>query len=138
MPTIEAKIWLALKDRIGTLVTDPVIPAYGPDEIVAQPAPYILISDIRNTPMRYGISNKGPNGYSGTLVLAVHYPIAAKDITHTQLLELAGTIAAHFPSDTRMQFQDICLRATGPADVAQPYRQDTNRVVLVRVPWSSF
>lgn len=139
MPTTQTQIWLALKSRIATLVTAPVMSIYGPDAVIDATGPYVLVSDVRNTPLRFGISNsKGLHGFSGTLILAIHYPITAPGITHERLLQMGGVIAEHFKADTRMSSGDVCLRVTDEPDVVQPYRQDANRVVLVRVPWSSF
>lgn len=137
MPTHPTSIWLALKSHIDTLTPVPAMTIYEPDAVVSTSAPYILTSDVRNTPIRRGISGKRSlHEFSGTLMLSVHYPIA-HPASHVQLVEMGGVIAGHFPADLRMSYGDACLRVTQEPDVSQPYRQDNNRVVVVRVPWST-
>lgn len=137
MPTHPTSIWLALKSRIDTLVPVPAMTVYEPDAVVPGNAPYILTSDVRNTPVRRGVRGKrGLHEFSGTLMLSVHYPIS-HPASHVQLVQMGGVIADHFPADLRMRHGDVCLRVTQEPDVSQPYRQDNNRVVVVRVPWST-
>lgn len=137
MPTHNASIWLALKSRIDTLAPAPAMPIYEPDATVDSAAPYILVSDVRAEPVRYGISGgRDMHNFSGVLMLAIHYPVA-RPISYTQLSQMAGVIADHFPADTRMRYGNTCLRVTQEPDVQQPYRDGTMRVCVVRVMWSS-
>lgn len=146
MPSTETTDWLALKSRVDTLVTNPVMPVFEPGAIVTPPidasgpAPHILLSDVPNDPDRVGISRRGSAGVdhirSGTLMLTVQWPIA-RTVTHTQLKEIAGQIAAHFPADTCMSFGPSRLRVTQDAAALQPYVDGTYRVAVVRVFWSS-
>jgi len=141
MPTIETTDWLALKARADTLATDPAMQAYEPGEILTPPtdatgpAPYILMSDVTNTPERVGIDPR-LHIRSGTFMLAIQWPIARK-ITHAQLKEIAGQVAAHFPADQCMSFGPSRLRITQDADAMQPYVDGAYRVAVVRVFWSS-
>jgi len=147
MPSIEATDWLALRSRIDTLVTDPAMTAFDPGAIVTPPSdangplPFILLSDVPNDPQRIGISRRGSAGVdhirSGTLMLAVQWPIA-RAISHIQLREIAGQIAAHFPADTCMTYGPSRLRVTQDAAAMQPYIEGAYRVAVVRVFWSSF
>lgn len=146
MPAIETSDWLALKSRIDTLVTDPVMPRFEPGAIVTPPtdatgpAPYILLSDVPNDPQRVGLSARANVGVdhvrSGTLLLSIQWPIA-RAVSHTQLRELQGQVAAHFPADLCMSFGASRLRTTQDAGVLQPYVEDAYRVAVVRVFWSS-
>lgn len=146
MPSIETTDWLALKGRVDTLVTDPVMPRFEPGAIVTPPKdavgplPYILLSDVTNDPARVGLSSRGISGVdhirSGTLMLTVQWPIA-RAVTHTQLKEIAGQIAAHFPADTCMTFGPSRLRVTADASALPAYVDGAYRVVVVRVLWSS-
>lgn len=146
MPSIETTDWLALKSRIDTLVTDPVMTRYEPDALVTPPtdaigpAPYILLSDVTNDPVRVGLSARPVVGVdhvrSGTLMLTVQWPIA-RAVTHVQLKEIGGQIAAHFPADTCMTFGPSQLRVTADAAALPAYVDGAYRVVTVRVFWSS-
>jgi hypothetical protein len=137
MPSIEATDWLALKARIDTLVTDPAMQVIEPDAILQLPAePHILLSDVTNDPVRVGVNNSTPHVRSGTLMLAVHWPIS-RAVSHPQLKEIAGQIAAHFPADTCMSFGPSRLRVTQDASTIPAYVAGAYRVAVVRVLWSS-
>lgn len=139
--TVEAALWLALKSHLDTLVTNPVMTAYEPGEVIQNssdasgPLPYILIGDARNEGDRVGISNP-VNIHSGTALLTLQWPLA-RAITHTQLMQIGGTIADHFPADTRMRSGATSIRVTRRADVLQPFLDGAIRAVPVRVPWST-
>lgn len=141
MPAIETTDWLALKKRIDKLVTNPVMQRFEPDAIftppkdASGPAPYILISDVVNDPVRGGISGV-PGIRSGTLMLTVMWPIA-RAVSHPQLKEIAGQIAAHFPEDLCMTSGPSRLRVTQDSASLQPYVDGAYRVAVVRVFWSS-
>lgn len=146
MPSIQTSDWLALKSRIDTLVTDPTMQRFEPGAIVTPPtdangqAPYILLSDVPNDPQRVGLSARANVGVdhirSGTLLISVQWPIA-RAVSHTQLKEITGQIAAHFPADTCMTFGASRLRTTQDAAALQPYVDGAYRVAVVRVFWSS-
>lgn len=146
MPSIVTTDWLALKARIDTLVTAPAMTKFEPGDILTPPtdatgpAPYILLSDVPNEPVRVGLSSRGIAGVdhirSGTLLLTIQWPIA-RAVTHVQLREIAGQIAAHFPADTCMTYGPSRLRVTQDADAPQPYVDGAYRVAVVRVLWSS-
>lgn len=139
MPATETTDWLALRARVDTLAT--TMPVFDPGALVTPPkdatgpAPYILLSDVTNQPDRRGIDPR-LHVRSGMLMLTVQWPIA-RAVTHTQLKEVAGQIAAHFPADTCMTFGASRLRVTSDASVVQPFVEGVYRVAVVRVPWSS-
>lgn len=141
MPSIHATDWLALKGRIDTLVTDPVMPRLEPGAIVTPPSdatglsPYLLLSDVTNPPDRVGIDPR-LHIRSGTLMLAIQWPIS-RAVEHTRLKEIGGQIAGHFPADQCMAFGPSRLRVTRDADVMQPFVDGTVRVCVVRVAWAS-
>ena len=136
MPSIQTTDWLALKSRIDTLVTDPVMPRFDPGAILKQPAePHILLSDVTNDPDRRGIDPR-LHVRSGTLMLAIQWPLA-REIAHTQLKEIAGQIAAHFPADTCMRYGPSRIRVTSNASALPSFVDGAYRVSIVRVPWSS-
>ncbi len=141
MPSIETTDWLALKSRIDTLATVPALVRFEPDAMVTPPvdaigpAPYILLSDVVNDPTRAGI-DPSLHVRSGTLMLALQWPIS-RPASHTQLKEVAGQIAAHFPADTCMSFGTSRLRVTQDAASMQPFTEGAYRVAVVRVFWSS-
>ncbi|MHA0335828.1 phage tail terminator-like protein [Sphingomonas aquatilis] len=141
MPATQTTDWLALKARIDTLATNPTMPVFDPGAIVMPPKdatgalPYILLSDVTNDPVRGGISGV-PSIRSGTLMLSVMWPLA-REIAHTQLREIAGQIAAHFPEDLCISYGPSRLRVTQDSAAMQSYVDGAYRVSVVRVVWSS-
>jgi len=142
MPSTQTNDWLALKSRVDTLVITPALKTFDPGAIVTPPsdatgpAPFILLSDVTNDPVRVGINRSVPHVRSGTLMLAVQWPVA-RAVSHTQLKEIAGQIAAHFPADTCMSYGASRLRVTTDASALPAYVDGAYRVAVVRVPWSS-
>lgn len=141
MPELSTTDYLALKRRIGTLVTTPTLARFEPDEIFTPasdaigPLPFLTISDAVNDPVRMGIRGV-PNVRSGTLMLTVMWPIA-RPVSHVQLKELAGQIAAHFPEDLCLSYGPSRLRVTQDSAPLQPYVDGPYRVCVVRVFWTS-
>jgi len=142
MPAVQTTDWMALKARIDTLVTDTAMQVFEPGAIVTPPSdatgplPYVLLSDVTNDPTRVGVNSSVPHVRSGTLMLAVQWPIA-RSVSHTQLREIAGQIAAHFPADACMTFGQSRLRVTADASALPAYVDGAYRVAVVRVMWSS-
>lgn len=138
-PAVQTTDWLALRTRVATLVTD--MPVFDPGAVVEPPSdangplPFILLSDVTNDPDRRGI-DPSLHVRSGTLMLTIQWPIA-KPVTHTQLREIAGQIAAHFPADACMRFAASKLRVTSDASALPAFVDGAYRVAVVRVPWSS-
>lgn len=138
---VEAAIWAALKSRIDTLATDPPMTAYEPGEKITAgsdaygPLPYIIVGDSRNANDRITIAGD-THIYSGTALLTIQWPLA-RSITHLQLMQIAGAVAAHFPAGLRMRSGETLIRTTRAADVLAPFIDGAIRAVPVRVPWST-
>jgi len=160
MPSIETTDWLALKTRVDTLVTSPAMLRFDPGQVITPPVqteqnwdgeepwsneegwdtpglpmPFLLLSDVTNDPQRMGISGVD-HVRSGTLMITVQWPIA-RPISHVQLKEIGGQIAAHFPADTCMSFGPSRLRMTQDAAAMSAYVDGAYRVLPVRALWSS-
>lgn len=141
MPSIQTTDWLALKGRADTLVTAPVMPMYEPGAIVTPPtdalgkAPFILLSDVTNEPVRVGIDPR-LHIRSGTMMITVQWPIE-RPVEHARLKEIAGQVAAHFPADQCMSFGPSRLKVTQDSEAMQSYIEGAYRVAVVRVFWSS-
>ena len=134
LPKIETAVWMALSEAAHAIVTSPVIPIYEPGTVVSVTPPYILLSDVRNDKTRWGIA--GENELTGTLMATVHWPLS-KAITHTQLMEIGGTIAGNFPSDRCLQWGGVRVRIWRDSDVLAPYIDGAFRVMPVRIFWTT-
>lgn len=142
MQSVTTSHWLALKKRLSTLVTAPAMTAFDPGDVVNppkdgsnNPLPFILLSDVRNPNRRWGIAASASEN-SGTFMITVQWPLS-RAVTHAQLIEIGGQIAAHFPADLCMSFGGKQIRVERESDVVQPYVDGAYRVVLVRVFWST-
>ncbi|WP_303763818.1 phage tail terminator-like protein [Sphingobium yanoikuyae] len=147
MPTIQTTDWLAIKGRVDTLtialnLNEPGIQILEPGAIVKPaedgfgPQPYVMLSDVVNDPDRGGRIDPALHVRTGTLMLALHWPIS-RGISHVQLKEIAGQIAAHFTADTCMSYGPSHLRVTQDASLLPPFVDGAYRVAVVRVFWSS-
>lgn len=106
MPTIETKIWLALKARIESLplTYDRAWPAtkYEP----SARAPYLRIGKLSVDPMRLVLADGKPHERTGMLMVTLVHPLT-QDFSVYQ--DLQGKIAEHFKDGTRMTCQGICV-----------------------------
>lgn len=141
MPSTETKIWEALKARVKAMLGG--YPLAWPTEDFDSPsdasAPwaYIEVAHLVNDNSRIMIGSDDPHDRSGILQLSLMWPIANKT-TNSQLVELAGQIAAFFPTDLSMSFQDVVVRVERAPDVAQAFREEAYWQVPVRVRWRCF
>lgn len=142
MPSIQTTDWLAIKAHVDAMQVSPTMPVFEPEAIMTPPkdatgpTPFILLSDVPDDPQRVGIGTDVPHTRSGTLLLTVQWPIA-RAVTHTQLREIAGQIAAHFAADICMAFGPSRLRVVQDASTLQPFTEGAYKVAVVRVRWSS-
>lgn len=138
---VSNRVWLALKSRIDTLVTNPAMPIIWPLETFTRPSdasgplPFIVIDDHRNDNVAFGQSASVHNR-SGTLRLTVHWPIT-RPIEYERLAEIAGTVAAHFKSRTRMDYGDIHLVTEKDNDDVTYDRTEVDLLARINVPWFS-
>lgn len=149
MPTTEVKIWMALKARVQSLPVPVNYPIDWPMEVFqkpqagGRPSPYIEVRHLPNTAVRRFIGSNDPHERLGLVQLTLCWPVADVDTapgkTHPDVLtQMAGLIAAHFPTDLRMVFQEVTVRVEKAADVAQPFRDEAYWRMPVSVRWQSF
>lgn len=147
MPTIETSIWQALKARVQALGLG--LPINWPQTVEAKPQtsgkplPYVECRHLPNATVRRFIGSDDPHERPGILQLTLCWPVS--DIgtqdgeTHPdELIQRAGEIAAHFPTDHRMTFEGVTVRVERAPDVAQPFRDDAYWRCPVSVRYSCF
>lgn len=146
MPTIETKVWQALKARAATLpgftINWPLEP-FTPPVSGGKPSPYVEVRHMPNAVVRRFIGSSDPHERPGILQLTLCWPASeigtGSGQTHSDvLIQRAGEIAAHFPTDLRMPFQGVVVRVERAPDVAQPYRDDAYWRCPVSVRYSVF
>ncbi|MFT4076849.1 MAG: phage tail terminator-like protein [Asticcacaulis sp.] len=141
-PTVEQKIWQALKARVLTL------PVFYPQEMPLDddftkpvdgngPTPYIEVRHLPNNSTRILITSPGPHDRRGLIQLTLCIPVSMKR-SYEQVKQQAGDIAAWFPCDFKMSFQGVTVRVEKAPDEAQPYREDGYIRVPVTVNYQAY
>lgn len=131
MPTVETSTWLALKGRVASLVLSPALPIAWPNEAFSPPSgAYLRATWVPNITRRILIGSAGPHQRLSLLQIDVFRPL---DEPAAIALEIAGQVAAHFPTDLRMKSYDVTARVTEAPLVAQPIPNDTHLQVPVTV-----
>lgn len=99
--TMEGAIREALFARLATLVLSPVHPVAWPNLIFTPPASnrYLEVRFVPNTVGRLLIDTDGPHQRLGLLQVNVR----DKRNSGSQVDDIAGAVAAHFPADLRLQ-----------------------------------
>ncbi|PBC23473.1 MULTISPECIES: DUF4128 domain-containing protein [unclassified Mesorhizobium] len=136
MPSIETSIWLALKGRVQTLTLSPALPIAWPNEDFTKPITgYLRVTHVPNTNRRLFIGSTEPHQRLGLLQLDV---FSKKNQDASIGAEMAGQVAAWFPTDLRMIYGAIFARVTEAPVVAQPIADDTHWLVPVTISYECF
>ncbi len=147
MPTTETKIWQGLKARVASLplgltIDWPLMPFDKPQS-GGKPLPYVECRHIPNRVNRLLIGSQAPQERPGILQITLCWPASeistGSGKTHPDvLIQRAGEIAAHFPTDLRLTFDGVTVRVERAPDVSQAYRDDAYVRVPVSVRYSVF
>ena len=117
MPTFEAKAWLALRTRLTSLALTPVLPIAWPNEVFTPPAGgYLRVTYAPNVVVRQ-YTNSRVSYRPGIFLVNV---VSKLNQNMAVAIEIAGKVAAHFPQDLRMSYQDVTLYVEKEPDVRQP------------------
>lgn len=135
--TIEGAIQEALFARLATLVLSPVHLIAYPNVNFTKPANnrYLEARFIPNTVTRQFIGSTDPHQRQGFLQVNVR---DGKNENY-RITEIAGLVAAHFPTDLRLHHATgISVRISSAPQVGSMLVEDTPPGVLVPVliPWS--
>jgi len=136
MPSIETQIWLALKGRVQSLVLTPVLAIAWPNEDFIKPITgYLRVTHVPNVNRRLLIGSTEPHQRIGLLQVDV---FAKKNQDASVAAEIAGQVAAWFPTDLRMTYSTVAVRVTKAPDVAQAIADDTHWLVPTSVEYECF
>lgn len=131
MPSIETSVWLALKARVQELVLSPVLPVAWPNESFSKPTGgYLRVTWIPNINRRLFLAGSDPHQRLSLLQIDV---FSKKNQNVAVGLEIAGQVAAHFPSGLQMTAHGVTVRATAAPEVAQPIDDDTHLMIPVTI-----
>lgn len=137
--SIEASIWLAIKERIETR-----LPAYGkayPGETFTPPysgsvlLPYLRIGRVSAVPARQFIDNGQGYDRQGFIIVTLVAPLGQDVAVYDQT---AGQIAEHFNDETKMRFGSVCVSVPSYPQVLEGFEDNGYWTVPVRIPWRCF
>lgn len=136
MPSIETSIWQALRARVEALVLTPTLPIAWLNESFTKPTGgYLRVNWIPNINRRLFIGSAAPQQRLSLLQVDV---FSKTNQNAAVALEIAGQVAAHFPTDLRMTAHSVTARVTKAPDVAQAITDDTHLMVPVTVSIEAF
>lgn len=121
VPSIETKIYQAIKARVETLPMKSAYPIVWTDGAAYLPnpaQPYLRCTWLPNKTERQFIGSKDPHRRPGILQIDV---MGTKAQGSGVAREVAGQVAAHFPADMRLRFMDVKVRVLRDASVFSPF-----------------
>lgn len=136
MPSIETQM-ACLKGRVQALVLSPTLPIAWPNETYI-PSPtqnYLRVTHVPNVNRRLFIGSTEPHQRIGLLQVDV---FAKKNQDASVAAEIAGQVAAWFPTDLRLTYGTVAVRITKAPDVAQAIADDTHWLVPTSVEYECF
>lgn len=139
MPSVEVKIWLALKERIESipLAFDKAWPAetFTAPNDGNQLSPYLRIGRVTVDPVPILLDTGKKHNRTGTLMVTLVHPIG-QDVSVYD--EYAGQIATHFADGTQMRYNDVCVRVTAQPHVQPGFEENGYWNAPVSIPWLTF
>ena len=129
-PTIETAMRNAIEARVETLpmlATYPLVWTYGPAYTPDASKPYIRATWVPNATNRIFIGSTAPLHRLSLLQLDM---MGKKSWLGKQVTEIAGQIAAHFPTDLKLRAIGVTCRVTSAPHVAGVISGD----VFLQVP----
>lgn len=135
MPSVETKIWLALRARAEGLAALTGLMISWPNENFSAPAAgYLRVRHVPNVPSDYSLTAE--RSYrQGILQVMLH---AKLNQNAAVSVELAGKIAAHFPPGQRMTYDDVIVRVSRTPSVGEPVPQESYAETAVNIQYSCF
>lgn len=116
-PSIETKIYQAIKARVEALPMKATYPIVWTDGSAYSPnpnQPYLRCTWAPNTTQRQFIGSQDPHRRPGVLQIDV---MGTKVQGSGVAREAAGQVAAHFPADMRLRFMDVKVRVISDPSV---------------------
>lgn len=147
MPSVETKIWLALRERIESmpLTFAKAWPAetFTPTHTDGQLTPYLRIGRVTVAPIPVFIDTGRRHQRTGTLIITLVHPInkikaGYEGYGAPVYDEYAGQIAAHFAEGTTMYYGGVCVKITAQPHVQPGYEDNGYWQVPISIPWRTF
>lgn len=141
MQKIEAKIWMAIRARIETLL--PTYKKAWPAEVFQAPAsgvqldPFLRIGRVSVDPVRVFIESGQRHDRTGSVIVTLVHPLRTGYQAQTYDA-IACQIAEHFPDGLNMRYGDVCVEVTSAPYVNEGYEDNGYWTIPVSIPWRCF
>lgn len=123
--SIEEDIWAALKARANTIPLTPKPPISWPNVAFTKPTgAWLRVTYSPNRNDRLVLDSDGPHRRKGLLQIDCMVQLNSGS---NNALEMAATVAAHFPCDLQLTSGSVQLRVTKAPDIwpSFPYPSDS-------------
>ncbi|WMT85566.1 DUF4128 domain-containing protein [Pelagibacterium sp. 26DY04] len=137
-PTVETKIWLAIKARIDTLSLSQPHTTIDGDRPETLPNGMVIEVMYRpNRPQRRYLDGGDPPFRQGFVQLGLMFRPGDTSRPHSQ--EMAGDIAGHFPADLPMRYGGITVKVSEAPEVGGGFLDDERQrfVTPITVRWKT-
>lgn len=139
MPSVETKIWLALRARIESIPLPfaKAWPAetFTPTHTDGQLTPYLRIGRVTVAPIPVFIDDGKRHQRTGTLIITLVHPLGQVTSVYD---EYAGQIAAHFAEGIAMYYDGVCVKITAQPHVQPGFEDNGYWQVPISIPWRTF
>lgn len=130
---LDAKIYLALKDRLDTMPGGYTIVESSETFSTSAEMPFLVVQDVRLDVNRRFTGSDDPDYHTGLFNIAVMVPLSW---TYTQGLGVAGDIRNHFTKGLALIYDDAVVTVDQTPRVnGNPYRDGAFMRFPVSVPW---
>lgn len=135
--SVEGSIELALEGRLQSLVTSPVLPISWTGKPFTAPAngKYIEVIYAPNGANRMFIGSNDPHQHLGVLQVNLHWPHG--DFERVPR-DVAGAVAAHFPTDLVLTADSVRVRITKRPDVGAALVGKTEITIPVLIEYEAW
>lgn len=136
MATLESKIEGALFYRVFNMALDPPLRIAWPNEdFEPNGQTYLVVDHMPNQTDRLFLGSNDPQRRQGILQITVRGKLSERAIVFT---EIAGQVAAHFPTDLPMRREGITVKVTKAPSIAPALVDGPNWSVPVSINYECF
>lgn len=136
MPTVETKIWLALKARIESMSLG--FPVAWPGQLFTPSnEPYLRVAHVVARPAAQLVDSGKPHQRTGRLIVTLVYPLSQKQ-TYEVYVDLQGQIAKHFADGTKLYKDGVCVSVDEYPQAQDGYEDSGWWNAPVNIAWRCF
>lgn len=139
MPSVETKIWMAIRERINSIPLDfdkawpaeAFATSYAGEKLL----PFLRIGSVSVAPVPVFIEHGKRHIRTGTIIITLVHPMGQLSSVYD---EHAGQIAQHFRDGTMMDYDGVCVKITAQPHVQPGYEDNGYWQVPISIPWRTF